>query len=61
MKTALLPHLRFWVVGAPRYLEHHGTPQRPEDLLRHECITFLSQTTGAESRTFQGGGSTPIR
>jgi len=38
---------RFVVVGAPGYLERHGTPQRPEDLLRHECITFRSLTTGA--------------
>jgi DNA-binding transcriptional LysR family regulator len=38
---------RFVVVGAPRYFERHGTPERPEDLLRHECITFRSQTTGA--------------
>jgi DNA-binding transcriptional LysR family regulator len=38
---------RFVVVGAPSYLERHGTPQKPEDLLRHECITYRSQTTGA--------------
>ncbi|WP_223645971.1 LysR family transcriptional regulator [Corallococcus sp. EGB] len=37
---------RFVVVGAPSYLAHQGTPQRPEDLLKHECITFRSQTTG---------------
>jgi DNA-binding transcriptional LysR family regulator len=36
----------FVVVGAPGYLARHGTPARPEDLLRHECITFRSQTTG---------------
>jgi|SRR6187402_2157970 len=24
-----------------------GTPERPEDLLRHECMTFRSQSTGA--------------
>jgi DNA-binding transcriptional LysR family regulator len=38
---------RFVVVGAPSYLQRHGTPERPEDLLRHECITIRSQTTGA--------------
>lgn len=38
---------RFVVVGSPQYFERHGTPERPEDLLRHECITFRSQTTGA--------------
>jgi DNA-binding transcriptional LysR family regulator len=37
---------RFVVVGAPSYLERHGTPRKPEDLLRHECITFRSQSTG---------------
>ena len=38
---------RFVIVGSPTYLAQHGTPERPEDLLRHECITFRSQTTGA--------------
>jgi DNA-binding transcriptional LysR family regulator len=38
---------RFIVVGAPSYLEQHGTPQRPEDLLQHECLTFRSDTTGS--------------
>jgi DNA-binding transcriptional LysR family regulator len=33
--------------SAPEYLARNGTPQRPEDLLRHECITFRSRTTGA--------------
>jgi DNA-binding transcriptional LysR family regulator len=43
----LTDSFRFVVVGAPDYLARSGTPQRPEDLLRHECITFRSQTTGA--------------
>lgn len=38
---------RFIVVGAPNYLDKHGTPERPEDLLRHECLTFRSDTTGS--------------
>ena len=38
---------RFIIVGAPTYLARHGAPQRPEDLLKHECLTFRSQTTGA--------------
>jgi DNA-binding transcriptional LysR family regulator len=38
---------RFVVVGAPSYLERHGTPRKPEDLLGHECFTFRSQSTGA--------------
>lgn len=38
---------RFVVVGSPGYLARHGAPQRPEELLKHECIGLRSQTTGA--------------
>ncbi len=47
VQVRLTDAFRFVVVGAPSYLTRHGTPQRPEELLRHECITFRSQTTGA--------------
>ncbi|WP_164002839.1 LysR family transcriptional regulator [Pyxidicoccus caerfyrddinensis] len=47
VQVRLTDAFRFVVVGAPDYLARHGTPQRPEDLLRHECITFRSRTTGA--------------
>jgi DNA-binding transcriptional LysR family regulator len=47
VQVRLTDAFRFVVVGAPAYLARHGTPQRPEDLLRHECITLRSQTTGA--------------
>lgn len=47
VQVRLTDSFRFVVVGAPAYLAQHGTPERPEDLLRHECITFRSQTTGA--------------
>lgn len=43
----LTESFRFVVVAAPKYLARHGTPKRPEDLLRHECFTFRSQSTGA--------------
>jgi DNA-binding transcriptional LysR family regulator len=38
---------RFIVVGAPGYLAKRGTPEEPQDLLEHECLTFRSDTTGA--------------
>ncbi len=38
---------RFLVVGAPSYLRERGVPDRPEELLNHECFTFRSGTTGA--------------
>lgn len=47
VQVRLTDAFRFVVVGAPNYLARHGTPERPEDLLRHECITLRSQTTGA--------------
>jgi DNA-binding transcriptional LysR family regulator len=46
VQVRLTNPFRFVVVGAPSYLARHGTPERPEDLLRHECITLRSQTTG---------------
>jgi DNA-binding transcriptional LysR family regulator len=47
VQVRLTDAFRFVVVGAPAYLARHGTPERPEDLLRHECVTLRSQTTGA--------------
>jgi len=47
VQVRLTSAFRFVVVGAPSYLARHGTPNRPEDLLRHECITFRLPTTGA--------------
>ncbi len=46
VQVRLTDPFRFVVVGTPDYLARHGTPERPEDLLRHECITFRSKTTG---------------
>jgi len=47
VQVRLTDAFRFVVVGSPGYLARHGTPQRPEDLLRHECITFRMHSTGA--------------
>jgi len=47
VRVRLTNALRYIVVGAPEYLKRRGTPQRPEDLLEHECIVFCSPTTGA--------------
>ena len=40
VQVRLTGAFRFIVVGAPEYLARNGVPRRPEDLLRHECITF---------------------
>jgi DNA-binding transcriptional LysR family regulator len=47
VQVRLTDSIRFVVVGSPAYLARAGTPQRPEDLLRHECITFRARSTGA--------------
>jgi len=47
VRVRLTNPLRYIVVAAPDYLTRRGTPQRPEDLLDHECIVFRSPTDGA--------------
>src|SRR5579864_4202260 len=46
VQVRLTDAFRFVVAAAPGYLKRHGTPQKPEDLLRHDCITFRSQSKG---------------
>lgn len=38
--------LRLVVVAAPAYLERHGQPRTPRDLLRHNCISFRFPSSG---------------
>ncbi|WP_420724305.1 LysR family transcriptional regulator [Hwanghaeella sp. LZ110] len=33
-------------IASPRYLEKHGTPNRPQDLLTHHCIRHRWQSSG---------------
>lgn len=47
VQVRLTQAFRFVVVGAPSYLKRRGAPERPEDLLHHECLTFRTPTTGA--------------
>lgn len=46
IQVRLTSESRFVVVGAPSYLEQHGAPEKPEELLEHECLTFRSPSTG---------------
>jgi DNA-binding transcriptional LysR family regulator len=47
VQMRLTNEFRFVVVSSREYLARHGTPDRPEDLLAHECITYRLLTTGA--------------
>jgi LysR family transcriptional regulator for bpeEF and oprC len=38
--------LRFFPCASPEYLRIHGEPQEPEDLDRHNCITYVLPQTG---------------
>jgi DNA-binding transcriptional LysR family regulator len=38
---------RFVVAGSPAYLKARGTPERPRDLLAHDCIGYRSGPSGA--------------
>jgi DNA-binding transcriptional LysR family regulator len=46
------------VVAAPRYLKAHGTPQKPEDLSRHNCFiyTWSSRPFEWSFKSAGGGG-----
>ncbi len=39
--------------ASPRYIERHGTPRTPEDLLQHECL-FSNQAPGLDLWPFTG-------
>jgi DNA-binding transcriptional LysR family regulator len=48
--------MRRVVCASPEYFAEHGTPETPEDLATHRCITFEGLVLGA-TWTFAGGKS----
>lgn len=40
------PDWRMIAVASPSYLAHHGAPNHPHDLLRHDCINMRQQYSG---------------
>jgi DNA-binding transcriptional LysR family regulator len=44
--------IRRVVCASPGYLEQHGTPKTPQDLLKHDCVTFAG-LADAGSWTFR--------
>lgn len=45
------------LVATPEYLEKHGTPTQPADLLKHDCLHYTNLRTG-DSWPFQREGET---
>ena len=46
VQIRLSDQARFVVAGAPSYFARRGTPQKPADLLQHDCICMRSATSG---------------
>lgn len=44
------PDLQVQVIAAPEYLDQHGLPEHPRDLLLHDCIGFRHTTSGQIER-----------
>jgi DNA-binding transcriptional LysR family regulator len=47
VQVRLTPPARFVVAAAPSYLARRGTPQQPQDLLQHACISIRASFGGA--------------
>lgn len=55
----LLGHTRFVHVASRSYLERRGTPETPQDLEAHDCITYSSvEQPGGRTWSFQRDGVT---
>jgi DNA-binding transcriptional LysR family regulator len=46
VQVRLTPPARFVVAGAPSYLARRGTPEQPQDLLQHACISIRGSFGG---------------
>jgi DNA-binding transcriptional LysR family regulator len=60
LKALKLCESRRVVVAAPGYLRRHGTPQSPDDLLRHNCLTFNFRRS-LDAWPFRGEGKGAVR
>lgn len=65
IRTGVLPDSSFkarklvdakWVVcAAPKYIAKFGFPKSPEELIKHNCLTYSYQETGARGWLFKKG------
>ena len=47
-----IKHLRFVTVASPEYLNSHGIPTEPAELVQHNCLTVRTQKTGRSTKWF---------
>lgn len=43
----ITPMMEMAVVGSPAYLEKHGQPSNPKDLMKHNCLGYRQTTSGS--------------
>lgn len=53
-----LGFIRRIVCASPSYLEHHGRPQRPQDITQHQCV--VSSADGRGDRWLFNDGGTNV-
>ena len=56
LKARRLGELRTVVYAAPGYLDRHGRPRHPDDLVRHQCILHGTSEGNMEAWRFQVRG-----
>ncbi|RLM09099.1 hypothetical protein BIY27_16020 [Gibbsiella quercinecans] len=47
-----IKHLRFVTVASPEYLNSHGIPKEPAELVQHNCLAVKAQRTGRSAKWF---------
>ncbi|HDX8863222.1 TPA: LysR family transcriptional regulator [Klebsiella michiganensis] len=47
-----IKHLRFVTVASPEYLNSHGIPKEPAELVQHNCLAVKAQKTGRSTKWF---------
>mgnify|MGYP001578309055 FL=1 len=56
-----LSRVRTVPCASPAYLERRGTPQAPEDLIAHNCLTYMHRNWKDEWRFSRGGVERKVR
>ncbi|WP_336778744.1 LysR family transcriptional regulator [Pantoea sp. USHLN256] len=47
-----IKHLRFVTVASPEYLNSHGIPKEPAELVQHNCLAVKAHRTGRSTKWF---------
>lgn len=50
LKARLLFNNKVHYFASPEYLEKHGAPQQPQELIKHQCLTYSLMTPANEWR-----------